>query len=84
MTMRSNPMPKAKPLYSSGSMPQLCSTLRVYHTAAQNLDPALALAQAAALAVAVEALNVQLGGRLGEREVVRAEADDGVCRRTVS
>ena len=36
------------------------------------------LQSAAALAVAVEALDVHLGGRLGEGEVVRAEAHDRV------
>src|SRR3954468_20235026 len=49
---------------------------------AEDLDPALALAQAAArtighvaLAVAVEARDVDLDARLGEREEVRAQAD---------
>src|SRR3954454_9608570 len=49
---------------------------------AEDLDPALALAEAAAravgheaLAVAVEAGHVDLDARLGEREEVRAQAD---------
>ena len=40
-------------------------SLGVHHAAAQNLDPALALADAAALAVAGKALHIHLGGGLG-------------------
>ena len=43
------------------------------HAAAQNLNPAFALAQAAAFAVAAEALDIHLGGRLGEGEVMGTE-----------
>src|SRR5919206_1853313 len=56
--------------------------VRVDLAGAEDLDPALALAQAAAravrheaLAVAVEARDVDLDARLGEREEVRAQAD---------
>ena len=55
--------------------------VRVDHAAAQDLEPARALAHAATLAVvqmtraaAHAAADVGLGGRLGEREEVRAEA----------
>lgn len=44
------------------------------HAAAEDLDPALALAHAAALAAALKAAHVHFGGRLGVGEVVRAEA----------
>ena len=60
MTTRSRPMPSAKPLYSSGVNAAVAQYLGMYHAAAQNLNPALALAQAAAFAVAVEALHVNL------------------------
>src|SRR6185503_5137588 len=55
--------------------------VRVDLARAEDLDPALALAQPAAravpqeaLAVAVEARDVDLDARLGEREEVRAQA----------
>ena len=51
---------------------------RVYHAGAEQLDPALTLAHAAALAVALKALHVHLAARLGEREVVRTEAGHGI------
>ena len=50
--------------------------LGVHHAGAQHFDPALALAGGAALAAALVALHVHLAARLGEREVVRAEARD--------
>ena len=52
--------------------------LRVNHAAAQNFNPALTVAYRTIriLAVALEALIVHLCGRLGEREVVRTEADN--------
>jgi len=50
----------------------------VHHTAAEDLKPACALADVAALAVADVAADVNLGGRLGEREVRRAHADLGL------
>ena len=52
--------------------------LGVHHAAAEDLDPALSLAERAARAVAAVALDIHFRGRLGEREVVRAEADDRV------
>ena len=50
----------------------------MHHAGAEDLDPALALAHAAALAVALEALHVHLAARLGEGEMVRAEPGHGV------
>ena len=52
--------------------------LRVDHAGAEHLDPALALAGGAACAVALVALNVHFAARLGEREVMGAEARDRV------
>ena len=71
-------MPNAKPLYFSGSMSAAGQHLGVYHAAAQNFDPAFALADAAALAMAGKALDIDLGGGFGEGEVVRTEAHDGI------
>ena len=45
----------------------------MYHAAAKDLDPAFALADAAALALAGEALHVHFGGRFGEGEMMRTE-----------
>ena len=47
--------------------------MRMNHTTAEDLDPALALTEAAALAVALEAGHIDLGGRLCEREMMRAK-----------
>src|SRR5699024_12864150 len=52
--------------------------LGVHHASAQELDPALAPAGAAAGAVALEALHVHLAAGHGEGEVVGAEAHHGV------
>ena len=52
--------------------------VRVGHAGAEEFDPALALAGGAALAAALVALHVHLAAGLGEGEVVRAEARDGV------
>src|SRR5699024_6954155 len=52
--------------------------VRVYHARTENLEPALALAELSALAAAGEAGDVDFGRRLGEREVVRTEAN--LCR----
>ncbi len=60
---RSRPKPKANPENSSGSMPQLRQHVGVHHAAAAQLQPR-----------AVGALEVELGRRLGEREVGRAQA----------
>ena len=49
--------------------------VRMNHARAEDLDPALALAEAASLAAAGEAGYIDLSRRLGEREVVRTEAD---------
>ena len=57
------PKPKAKPCHSSGSMPQLREHVRVDHAAAAELQPR-----------AVGTLDVELGRRLGEREVRRPQA----------
>ena len=53
----------------------VAENLRMYHTAAEDLDPALALTKSASLAAASEAGNVDLSGRLCEGEMVRTEAD---------
>ena len=47
--------------------------MRMHHAAAEDLDPALALAEPAALATAFEAGDIHLCGRLREREMVRTE-----------
>ena len=52
--------------------------LAVDDAAAQNFDPAGVLAQGAALAVALEAADIDLDAGLGEREVGRAQAGAGV------
>ena len=49
----------------------------MYRTAAEDLNPALALAEPAALAAALEAADIHLGAGLGEREVMRAELNLG-------
>ena len=48
------------------------------HAAAQNLDPALALTEPAALAAALEAAYVHLCAGLCEREMVRPELGLGI------
>ena len=82
--MRSMPMPNAKPWTLLGVVAVLAHVLedvRVDLAGAEDLDPALALAHRAARAVAqeavlaVEARDVDLDPRLGEREEVRAQAD---------
>ena len=47
--------------------------MRMYHAAAEDLNPSLTLAHPAALAAALEAGNVYLCAWLREREVMRAE-----------
>ena len=47
--------------------------MRMYHTAAENLDPAAALAEPAACAVALEAGDIHVRAGFGEREMMRAE-----------
>ena len=68
------PKPKAKPGHSSGSMPHVAQHVGVHHAAAAQLEPAGLGARAAALALAEQAVDVELGRRLGEREVRRAQA----------
>ncbi len=51
------------------------------HAGAQKLDPALALADAAALSMALKALHIDLAGRLGKGEMVGAETR--LCLRPV-
>ena len=58
--------------------------VRMYHAAAENLNPAFALAQAAAFPVAVEAHNVHFGTRLGEREMMRTEFYFGILSEQLS
>ncbi len=72
--MRSTPMPKAKPEYSSGSMPHPLQHLGMDHPGAQYLYPAAVLAQTAALATAHEAIDGYLAARLNKGEIVHAEA----------
>ena len=48
---------------------------RMHHAGTENLNPALALAETAALSAADKAGHIHLGGRLREREMVRTEAD---------
>ena len=50
----------------------------MHHPATENLDEALTLTQAAALATALEARDVHLGGGLGEGEVVGPETHLGL------
>ena len=52
--------------------------LGVNHAAAEDLDPALALAERAAFTVAAVALDIHLRRRLGEREVMRTETNNRV------
>ena len=61
--MRSVPKPKAKPLHSSGSSPTVAEHVGVHHAAPAELQPG-----------AVGSLDVELGRRLGEREVRRPQA----------
>lgn len=75
---RSRPIPKAKPEYSSGSIPQRSSTLGVNHAGSENFNPAGTLADAAALSSAFRAGNVDLDAGLGEWEKGGAEFDLGV------
>jgi hypothetical protein len=71
-------MPKAKPVYFSWSMPQKSKHVRVDHAAAQDLQPAGALAEPAALAAAHAAAHIHLAAGLGEREEVRTIARGAV------
>ena len=48
--------------------------IRMDHSAAEDLEPAGLLADAATRAMAEHALDVDLGGGLGEREIRRAAA----------
>jgi hypothetical protein len=54
--------------------PAARKNLRMHHSRAKKLDPALILAHAAARASAFKALNIDFAGRFGLREVVRPEA----------
>ena len=48
--------------------------LLIYHTSAEDLDPACFLAQTAALAAALEAAYIDLNRRLREREIGRTKS----------
>ena len=72
---RSIPQPKANPLHSSGSTPTFSNTRGSTIAGAAHLEPARVAAGAAARAAADPARDVGLHRGLGEREVVRAEAD---------
>ena len=70
---RSMPMPNAQPDHDLGVVAvDEAEHVRVDHAGAEDLDPALALAHAAAAAAAQEAGDVELDARLGEREEVRS------------
>ena len=56
----------------------VAENLRMYHTAAEDLDPALALTKSASLASAGKAGNVDLSRGLCEGEMVGTEADSCV------
>ena len=83
MASRSTPMPKAKPVKLLRVDAAVLQHLGVDHAGAEDLEPAGLLAGAAALAVlpaapaADRAGDVDLGPRLDEREVARAEARPG-------
>ena len=79
-----DPHPEGEALDALGVVAVVAHELehvRVDHPGAEDLDPGRALAQRAALsrrqdpAVAVEARDVDLDARLGEREEVRAQPD---------
>ena len=69
MAIRSIPIPKARPEYSFGSIPEFFQDLVVYDTAAENLDPAGVFAERAAFSTALEAAYIDLNARLREREI---------------
>ena len=77
-TIRSAPMPKAKPGVALGVDAARRQHVRVDHPAAEDLEPALAAAEPATLAAAQAAAHVHLGRRLREREEVRAQPDAAV------
>ena len=78
--IRSRPTPNAKPVYSFRIDAAHLQYVGMYHTAAQDLDPAAALAETAALTAALEAANVHLRTGLCEREMMRTELC--LCLRT--
>ena len=72
IAMRSMPMPQAKPWYTSGSMPQLRSTLGCTMPQPRISSQSFALAETD-LALVAAALHVDFQRRLGEREERRPE-----------
>ena len=52
-------------------------SLGMNHAAAEDFNPALALAETAAFSMAVEAHDVDFGGWLREGKVMGTEPDDG-------
>lgn len=70
---RSTPTPKAKPVYTSGSMPTFSKTLGSTMPQPRS-RPSRVLAEAAPLATADAARDIGLGARLGKGEEVRAKA----------
>ena len=68
------PNPKAKPDQTSASMPTAANTAGSTMPQPAQLDPAGVRARAAALAEAERAGDLELGRRLGEGEVRRAQA----------
>ena len=54
-------------------MPHISKYIGMYHTTAEDLDPAAALAETAALSTAFEAGYIHLGTGLCEWEMMRTE-----------
>ena len=75
MAIRSMPMPKAKPAILLGIVPDEAEDDGIDHAGAEDLEPPRLLAHPAPRPAADDALDVHLGGRLGEREVARTEPD---------
>ena len=51
----------------------------MYHTAAQNLNPALSLTETATLSLTLKAGHIHLSGRLCKGEVVGTKLGLGIC-----
>ena len=79
---RSIPKPKAKPVHSVGIDAHCGEDRRIDHAAAAELDPTGLGAGTAPRASADGAGHLELGRRLGEREVGRAKARVDVGRRS--
>ncbi len=80
MAMRSTPMPKAKPVNFFGIVADEFENRRIDHARAEDFQPAAGFTNPAALAVAQraataadDALDIDLGARLGEGKETRPE-----------